>query len=287
VARPRRLTGASEAAIFRKIAQDRPTLLLYEIDAIFGGFSERTEPLRAILNAGNRPGATVSRCVGDKGDQVKDFPVFCAKALAGIDTGRLPDTIRDRSIKIGMRRKTAAEPVARLRRRHADVQAEPLRQQLREWGERAADALREAEPVLPSELDDRAAEGWEPLLAIADLAGGEWANRARTAAVALSASGDGEEQAPGLILLAAIREAFGTQDRMTTTDLLAAVNQDDELPFGGWRDGRGMDSRGLARLLRPVRSSGRHRDQRDFSSGGARPSRLRPGQPPNSRRVYG
>src|SRR4051794_10583601 len=158
VARPWRVTGASEAAIFRKIAKDRPTLLLDEIDAIFGSFSERTEPLRAILNAGNRPGATVVRCVGEKGDQVRDFPIFCAKALAGIDTGRLPDTIRDRSIKIAMRRRTTAEPVARLRWREANAHAEPLRIRLAAWGESVADRLAEAEPAIPEELDDRAAE---------------------------------------------------------------------------------------------------------------------------------
>jgi len=32
--------------------------------------------------------------------------------------------------------------------------------------------LADAEPVMP--LEDRAADVWEPLIAIADLAGGEW-----------------------------------------------------------------------------------------------------------------
>ncbi len=170
VARPWRVTGASEAAIFRKLAQDRPTLLLDELDAIFGSFTERTEPLRAILNAGNRPGATVARCVGEKGDQVRDFDVFSAKALAGIDKGsRIPDTIRDRAIPIGMRRKTQAEQVERFRYRDAKAEAEPVREKLAAWAEGVTDELLEAEPSLPPELDDRAAEAWEPLLAIAPI----------------------------------------------------------------------------------------------------------------------
>src|SRR5436190_2648070 len=64
VARPWRVTAASEAAMFRRIASEPPpTLLLDEIDAIFASNSERTEPIRAILNSGNRPGAAVARCV--------------------------------------------------------------------------------------------------------------------------------------------------------------------------------------------------------------------------------
>jgi hypothetical protein len=251
VACPWRVTSASEAAIFRKISKDRPTLLLDEIDAIFGSFSERTEPLRAILNAGNRPGATVARCVGEKGDQVREFPIYCAKALAGIDTGRLPDTIRDRGIKIAMRRRTAAEPVERLRWRDAKAEAEPLRARLTEWAEQMADRLLGAEPSIPLELDDRAAEAWEPLLAIADRAGGKWPQRAREAAIALSQECD--EPALGSVLLAAIRQALGEADRMRTTDLLERINADEELPFGGWRDGGGLDPRGLARMLRPYR----------------------------------
>ena len=77
--------------MFRKIANDRPTLLLDEVDAIFGSNTERTEPLRAIINSGNRPGAAVARCVGEGSRQiVKDFCVYCPKVLSGIDTGRSP-----------------------------------------------------------------------------------------------------------------------------------------------------------------------------------------------------
>ena len=61
---PWHTVGTSEAALFRKINQDTPTVLLDEIDGVFGSSSERTEPLRAILNGGNRRGATVTRCVG-------------------------------------------------------------------------------------------------------------------------------------------------------------------------------------------------------------------------------
>jgi Protein of unknown function (DUF3631)/Toprim-like len=251
VACPWSVIGASEAAVFRKIAKHKPTMLLDEIDAIFGSQTERTEPLRAILNAGNRPGATVARCVGENKD-VEDFPIYCAKVLAGIDSGhRIPDTIRDRAVTIHMHRKTGAELVERFRHRDADAEAQPIREGLERWALGAVDLLQGADPNLPHELDDRAAEAWEPLLAIADMAGGDWPRRAREAALGLVDDGDRDEVTTGTLLLGAIRAAFGDTDRMPTADLLDAINADEELPFGGWREGRGLDGRRLAKLLKP------------------------------------
>jgi Protein of unknown function (DUF3631) len=241
VARPWRVTSASEAALFRKIGQERPTLLLDEVDAIFNITSQRTEALRAVINGRNRPGAAVARCVGEKGDTVKDFKLFCPKVLAGIDTGRLPDTIRDRGVTLELQRKTAAERIARFRHRDADVEVGRLRAALAAWSATASATLLAAEPELPAEINDRAAEAWEPLVAIADLAGDEWASRARVAALSLSGNFQEEEVSHGLRLLAAIRTAFGHRDNIRTAELLEAVNADDELPFGEWRDGMGLD----------------------------------------------
>lgn len=242
------------AAVLRRNLLTKPTLLVDEVDALFGAGGERTEPLRGVLNAGNRPGATVARCAGDS-HQVVNFPIFSPKVLAGIDTGeRIPDTIRDRAMTIRMVRKTAAEPTARFRHRDVDSEVAPIRDAFAAWAEDDAvvSSLLDAEPTVPGDLDDRAAEAWEPLLAIADLAGNGWPGRARGAAEALS-GGDQhrDEQAIGATLLRAIRRAFGDADRMMTTDLLQIINADEELPFGSWRDGRGLDGRGLARLLKP------------------------------------
>ena len=251
VANPWRVTGASEAAMFRKIAKGRPTLMLDEIDTIFGSHTERTEPLRAILNAGNRPGSSVARCVGENSD-VQDFPVFCAKVLAGIDTGkRIPDTVRDRSVPIRMKRKTGSEPVERFRHRTARQESASLRARFEIWAEGAAESLLDAEPELPATLGDRAAEAWEPLVAIADLAGAEWSDKARAAAEALNGPDEHDEQTNGALILRAIRAIMGDEDRITTAELLGAINEDEELPFGGWRDGKGLDGRSLARLLKP------------------------------------
>lgn len=175
--------STTEAALFRKVEQDRPTLLLDEIDTVFNG-SAKSEPLRAILNAGNRRGSTVTRCEG-KG--TREYSTFGPKVLAGIDTGGLPDTVRDRSIVIEMR-KRSDEPVERMRPRVAEQEAGPLLHTLQTWALVAIEELAALEPELPLSVSDRAADAWEPLLAIAEFAGGKWAGGALEAAQQLSSS---------------------------------------------------------------------------------------------------
>lgn len=244
--------STSEAALFRKIEQSVPTLLLDEVDAIFGAQRERTEPLRAVLNAGNRRGAKVARVVGHAAKmEPQDFSVFCPKVLAGIDTGYLPETIQDRAVVLHMKRRHQGEQVERLRYRRADKEATPLRNELKAWASAAIDGLRDYDPELPDELDDRAADAWEPLFAIADLAGSDWRARANAAAIELSGAPDNDEVSRGAQLLAAIRNAMKGTDVASTASLLIAINADETLPFGGWREGRGIDARTLARLLKP------------------------------------
>ena len=67
----------------------------------------------------------------------------------------------------------------------------------------------------------------------------------------LSAPGDEDELALGPQLLAGIRRAMGRRQAITTADLLASINADEELPFGAWNEGRGIEARRLARLLKP------------------------------------
>jgi hypothetical protein len=93
------------------------------------------------------------------------FPVFCAKALALI--GKLPETISNRMILVRLERRTRDEPIERFRRRVIAPEAENLRDRLADWVEPQIDELRAAWPRLPDELDDRAQDIWEPLLAIA------------------------------------------------------------------------------------------------------------------------
>jgi hypothetical protein len=155
----------SPAALIRKIAKDGSALLLDETDAAFSGNKEYSEVLRGILNAGHSRGGVATLCVGNN-HSVRDFPVFGPKALAGI--GKLPDTIADRSICIELQRRLPDEKVERFRSRVVQPEAAKLRERLALWASAKNVTLRQTEPQLPDQLSDRAQDGWEPLLAIAD-----------------------------------------------------------------------------------------------------------------------
>jgi 5S rRNA maturation endonuclease (ribonuclease M5) len=253
------LVEPSEAAMFRKIERDRPTILLDESDALWGAKADGREGLRALLNAGYRRGATVPRVVGDgAGMTVQDFPVYGPKALAGL-AGRLPRTIASRSIPIRLQRRAKGEQVERFRARRAAAELGPLRLRLAAWVKLVTPELEGADPEIPEALSDRQADCWEPLLAVADAAGGDWPARARAAAVALHEHDPAADPGTGTLLLAHIREAFlaGADEELPTAALLRALVERDDGPWGGWwgkevDDGRPKGPAGrLAKLLKP------------------------------------
>jgi hypothetical protein len=248
-ARGRHTPNISEAALFRVLETVQPTLLIDEVDALFKSGAERTEALRGVINAGNRRGALVYRCEGPK-SEVRGFEVFGAKVLGGIDNGALPDTILDRSIIIRLRRKTGADRVERLLWSDVQHQADELRERIETWAQHANGVLRSARPEFPDGLDDRAVEGWWPLFAIADAAGGDWPDAARRAAIKLSGP-EVDDESRGARLLADLRDVFGDRRAMLTDELLPALNELDESPWRAWHDGKGITARDLARLLKP------------------------------------
>lgn len=242
--------SASAPAIFRSMAAAPRTLLFDEVDAIFGrhGKDDPAEDLRALLNAGHRRGATIPRCVGPTHD-VQDFPVFGAVALAGL--GDLPDTLMSRAVIVRMRRRLPSEPVEPFRRRLHAPEGEELRERLAAWADRVAEIVGDVWPEMPVGVTDRPADVWEPLLAIADAAGGHWPCTARTACTALVAMAESREASLGVRLLADLRTVFsdaGT-DRLATDEVLRRLHALEEAP---WQDlrGRPLDARGLAWRLR-------------------------------------
>ena len=239
----------SESTLFRTIDADCPTLLFDETDALFKSNSERIELIRAVLNAGNKKGVTIPRCVPPK-FEIRHFGTYCPKVLAGITTDALPETIRDRAIAIMMRRRRRDEKVTRFRYRHAKALSHDIVARLEKWSESAVKDLADIEPDIPDELLDRMADALEPLIVIADAAGGKWAEDVRDSAVAITKVEADDELGSGAQLLAATRKAFGKADKIHTETLLECVNNDDDAPFGAWREGKGIDSRKLAKLLR-------------------------------------
>jgi Protein of unknown function (DUF3631) len=207
-------SNISPAAVFRYIEASHPTLLIDEGDA----FAVQNEELRGILNSGHtRDTACVIRLVGEDHEPAT-FSTWAPKAIASI--GKLAATLHDRSIRLPMRRKRRGEKVEKLRGRDND-EFRVLRERAARWAQDNLESLRAAEPDIPESLNDRAADNWEPLLAIADLAGDDWLKLARAAALKLSGDADADAASIGTQLLAAIKavfEALGT-DRITSEDL--------------------------------------------------------------------
>jgi hypothetical protein len=252
VREPLQTVNISDAALFRVIEKRKPTLLLDEVDAVFK--SEKREDLRGLLNAGYRRGAVAHRMGGANNRDLETFHVFCPKAFAGIGDC-LPDTITDRSLPIRLKRRTRSEPVERFRRREVEPQGHELRDRLADWLEPQRDHLAASRPELPDELDDRAQDVWEPLLAIADLTREQampWSERARQAARALSTGEEREDDSLTVQLLHDIHAVFNGTPRLKTADLLAGLYEIEESPWGDWY-GKPLSAHGLSRLLKPYR----------------------------------
>lgn len=244
------LSNTTTAALARSVSQEPPpTLLLDESDNTLKREREYVAALLSILNDGYRRGGQTLLCLPPKWEPSL-LPVFSPKAIAGL--GQLPDTVASRSIRIELKRKTKAEHVERFRRREALAVLLPLRDALETWAAENIDTLAAARPELPDELGDRAQDVWEPLFAIADLAGGDWPQRARAAALELSSSQNIDEESARVRLLFDVRAVFDGRDaeRISTAELVEELCGNDESPWGDWF-GKPLTGRALAKLLRP------------------------------------
>lgn len=243
--------NASTAAIFRSITDKPPTLLVDEADTLFGSIkaAEKNEDLRGLLNAGHQRNRPTLRVTGPDHKVVK-FPTFAMAALAGI--GDLPDTIMDRSVVIRMRRRAPGERVSSYRSDRDNPSLHELRDGLRAWLVPLTGTAANMEPLMP--VDDRAADTWEPLVTVADLAGGEWPARARAACRAMTAHESGQDEDGGLKtrILVDIRRVFaagGNPDTLSTEHILTALNADSEGPWAEYGT-NGLTARGLQLLLK-------------------------------------
>lgn len=242
--RPLYASNITPAALFRAVEAWRPTLLIDEADT----FARDNEELRGVLNAGHtRDTARVVRVVEVGGElQPRVFSVWGAKALAGI--GGLQDTVMSRAVILTMRRKLSGEKAENLR--HADHEAfHAIKRQFARWSDDMGELFSETRPELAG-LNNRAADNWEPLLALADLAGGDWPKQARQAALKLTGS---EEEAPSLNeeLLKDIQAAFENRhtDKLWTADLLEALYADEEAPWLTYNRGKPFTARQLSKRL--------------------------------------
>jgi hypothetical protein len=260
VNRPAVSSNISSSAFFRAIEELQPTLLIDEADTNLRG----KDDLSGILNAGyTKPTAFVWRIcydpapgaegsetergagAGNSAARVARYSCWCPKAIAAI--GHLHPTLASRCIVIRMQRKTADEECERLKR----LNATELQRKCARFVADHAGEIASAEPRIPVGLTNRAADIWEPLLALADLAGGRWPDLTRVAATGLAARA--QENSPMGTLLMDIFLVFilGEVERVFSRTLVAALIGLPDRPWAELRKGKQVTETWLAQQLRP------------------------------------
>lgn len=247
--KPMVTVNTTVAAVTRSLgSKSPPTLLVDEADSIFGTkrSADNHEDLRGLLNAGHQRGKFTTRWDVTT-NSLQKLHTFSMVALASIRD--LPDTIMDRGPVVRMRRRAVGEVVQpfRARRDGAGVLL-PLQERLAKWV--GAQRFPDEVPGMP--VEDRAADNWEPLIAVADAAGGDWPERARLAAKVMTETEAGVAQESfGLELLRDIKSVWKEKARATfTSDLLSALHGLDESPWGTYH-GSPLNANELGRLLKP------------------------------------
>jgi hypothetical protein len=272
VNRPVMAANISSPAFFRVIEETQLTLLIDEADTFLAGNDE----LKGIWNAGySRETAYVirvqherskaeggkrevqsqenatgipqfgSRSLNEEESRLASFSCWCPKAMAAI--GRLPDTLADRCIVIRMQRKVAGEKCERRR----GLETAELNRKCVRFAKDNAQAIAKGQPGLPSSLHDRAGDIWEPLLVLADLAGGDWPERARQAAVGLTTGA--QENCPIGALLLDLFVVFNAREaeKLFTREVLKGLSWLENRPWHSMRRGKEITEAWLAQHLRP------------------------------------
>jgi hypothetical protein len=233
----------SAAVLFRMIEKWQPTLIVDEADDQF----KENPPLRSMINSGWTRGAGVPRCHPDT-NEPEIFSTFGPKAI-GMKGKAIPDTILSRAIVIEMARKKPGERVSDFEHLD-DAGLKLLRQRLARWAADNWKALIAARPTMPDGFQNRLAANWRPLLAIADLAGGDWPALARAAAVALAPK---DTTSIGTTMLGDIKTVFGNEnaDRLSSSQLAALLHEFEDRPWSEWgKPPKPISPVQIARLLK-------------------------------------
>jgi hypothetical protein len=249
VHQPMMTVNTSPAVVFRVIGKNPPTLLVDEADTIFGPKASDKEDLRGLLNAGHQRNRPAWRISGPQHEPTP-YPTFAMAAIAGI--GDLPDTIMDRAVVLRMQKRKPGEKITPFRSRYAKPELHALRDKLTAWLKPLRGMAARMVPRMP--VEDRAADTWEPLVIVADLAGGHWPDRARASCLTMTRHEaiQDEQSTVKTRLLRDINRVFaqkGNPEALATQDLVAALLQDADAPWAEYGT-KGLNAYHLGNLLR-------------------------------------
>lgn len=266
--RPLQAGSMSAPVLFRVAEAYQPTIFIDEVDS----FLDRDEDLKGIIKCGIERGTALAwRMEKDPVTQKQNpvsFDCFGFKALSGIGAQNIEDTITDRCITIELKRKLVKEQLPKVRNEPAErwqaLNAKCARLAA-DYGER----LRMYQPSMPTQMSDRDADKWAPLIALADLIDGDdglagtfgkmgtYGNACRAVAVRLSNSVDADEPM-AVELLRNIRDVINDDDESAAVKvkyilsmiLTERLNLNKEWRWHEMYRGEGLHPRKLARMLR-------------------------------------
>src|SRR5215471_4495489 len=238
------------------MSENQPLFMLLLDDCHHTFNHSELQPALALLNSGSDSGSFFPW-------GQHDYYLFGPKAFAG--NTRLPRSLAARCIPIVLRRPKPAEKFGRTLPDSED--GDVFARSVKDWTEAISSALAKAaqnEPAqLPPALSPAQRRCIEPLIHIADFAGGSWPARARAAAVAVF---DLAEASPQLQMLWDVRSIFRDKndpEYLATSDLLSELRKMDSRPWCDWGTKSGKR---LAAHLRPFGIHSRHinRSQGEF-----------------------
>lgn len=234
--RGKRIADPTAAALLALIDQERASILIDELDTLMGsGAGGRST--RTLMLEGYSEGGAIPRGSATAGTRM--VSCFAPMAFAGMRQNFISnpklDALRTRTIMLLCKPRTTGQTVESYRRRLHSGQARALNAALAKWGGRHANILSDCWPEPPEGIEDRAAELWEPLLAVGEVVGGVWAERARTACRVLALGEpedeDTEPDTPVEMLLADMASVFMGDDRLATRTIVERLQL---LPNSPW-----------------------------------------------------
>jgi hypothetical protein len=249
----------SRGALYRSIQRWQPSFVIDEFDDVLAAKNDNDKAeLRSVINSGHTKGQGVLRCITDE-HKPELFPTFCPKAI-GMVGREMPATTLGRCIEIELRRRKKSEPITRFKHED-DSGLVDLRSRLRRWSMDNTEKLRGCAPAMPDGFENRRADNWRVQFAIADLAGEDWGDKARAAALKIEGGSDshtdaGRALADTKAIFYPKNDKGGTLDpldRISSADLVAQLCAYEDSPWAEWKKGKPITQAQLARLLKRYR----------------------------------
>ena len=252
VNKPQTVELMKAAPFFRLAEAYHPTYLIDEMDV----FIQDDSDLLAAVNNGWEPHGGVPRCVGED-NEVRIFSTHCPVAMAGIELNKkLPATTISRSIVVNLERAAIDEMEDENiydSKLHKKALLDVGRKFAR-WCDDHKREIRNTKPLLPPKIRNRLADKWGPIFAIAQVAGGDWPEKAKKA---LLGQVDMSEPSKGLMLLSDIMSVLTPgEQHIHTKELIRRVCEIEDSPWGDYNfrqredDRRQIQDRQLSNLLK-------------------------------------